>query len=106
MKKIIFSLLFIFGLTSAYSQSSWTNTDRKAFVEACVPAAQEGMSKKKAKKYCDCALYKVEQMYPDPTTAGNIAPDEINKVAEMCLKIIEGKEAEEEMIPIAIGIEY
>ncbi len=100
MQKTILTLLFIIGITSAYSQSNWSKADRKSFVEACVPAAQEGMSKKKAKKYCDCALYKIEQMYPDPTNAANVTADEIQKVAEMCLKIVEGKEAEEEELTI------
>jgi hypothetical protein len=57
----------------------WTTDERSEFVTSCVNAAKEGIGEEKAKKYCDCMLYKVEKKYPNAADAAKLTAQELEK---------------------------
>ncbi|MFN8291188.1 MAG: hypothetical protein U0U70_13105 [Chitinophagaceae bacterium] len=48
----------------------WKSAEREEFVSNCISSAKEGgIDSVKAGNYCECMLYKIEKLYPDPNKA-------------------------------------
>jgi hypothetical protein len=70
--------------------SSWSSADRSEFMSECVNSGKESIGEAKAKKYCECMLFKIEQRYPDPANADDLdeeklATPEWKKIIQSCL---------------------
>ncbi|HEV7781355.1 MAG TPA: hypothetical protein VGO58_08815 [Chitinophagaceae bacterium] len=67
----------------------WTTKDRNDFVSECINAVKE-FSEDKAKNYCECMLFKVEQAFPKPEDATQLNAEKLNspewkRIAQGCL---------------------
>lgn len=72
------------------SISNWTSKDRSDFISECINSAKASIGDAKAKKYCECMLFKVEQKYPRPEDAGDLDEEtlgspEWKKIIQSCL---------------------
>ena len=70
--------------------SSWTSKDRSDFLSECINSGKASIGEAKAKKYCECMLFKVEQKYQRPEDAGDLdeetlATPEWKKIIQSCL---------------------
>lgn len=69
-----------------YGATNWSKTGYDTFMGTCVDSAKDALGgETEAKKYCDCSAYKLQQMYPDESTVGQVTQEEITKIAEQCL---------------------
>jgi hypothetical protein len=56
----------------------WSTLDRTDFMNSCIEAAKS-MGEEKAKNYCGCMLFKMENKYPESSKAGEITKEEMEK---------------------------
>lgn len=69
----------------------WSAADRSDFMKECVNTAKENLSADKAKTYCECMLFKVEENFPNPEIAGKELTEELlktplwKKIIQQCL---------------------
>lgn len=69
----------------------WGTSEREEFLSECIGSAKiAGVNEEKAKSYCECMLYKVEKMYPDPLDAGELTSEKLEspewkKIIQSCL---------------------
>lgn len=69
-----------------YGATNWSKSGYDTFMGTCVDSAKDALGgETEARKYCDCSAYKLQIMYPDETTVGNVTQEEITKIAEQCL---------------------
>ena len=48
------------------NKKTWPSNEVKGFIAKCVPAAEKnGMTYIDAQSYCNCMLYKLQNLYPD-----------------------------------------
>ncbi len=71
--------------------SKWGTKEREGFMKECVASAKEGLGDAKAKSYCECAMFKMEQKFPDPDDASSITEEALNspefqKIIKSCLE--------------------
>ena len=71
--------------------SKWGTADREGFLKECINSAKDGLGEAKAKNYCQCAMFKMEQKFPDPEDANNITEEMLNnpefqKIIKSCLE--------------------
>ncbi len=65
--------------------TNWSQASYDAYMNSCVNSAKESMGEDKATSYCSCTAESLQISYPDETTLGSLAPDDIQKVAMECL---------------------
>ncbi len=69
----------------------WTNKDRAPFLTTCIESAQKGgLTEEKSKNYCECMLFKIENIYPNPVDAIVLTPEKLatpewKKIIQSCL---------------------
>ena len=71
-------------------QGTWGSKDRNDFVSSCVESAKAGVGAEKAKTYCECMLFKIEQQYPNPNDATKLTAEDLQTpkwkaIAKGCL---------------------
>ena len=66
-------------IKSCITSISWAKKDREEFVTSCINSAKAALGEAKAKSYCECMLYKVEKIYPNPGDAGQLNAEELKK---------------------------
>ena len=88
MKKItslaLIALTMIAFSCKPKTGSSWTDAERKQFVETCTNSA--AALGDKAKPYCECSLEKLEKKYPNSADVGKLTNAETEEIAKDCLK--------------------
>lgn len=80
---LIFSLMVI--TINSYSQGTWDAATIKAYMDNCIPEAQNALSKQEAGEYCYCTMKKLESRYPNAADLNKLKEDEINQLAKVCL---------------------
>lgn len=70
--------------------AKWSASYRASFLSGCVDEAKKSFGEEKAKKYCECMVFKVESRFPNPKDADNITAETIKtpewqKVIRDCL---------------------
>ena len=68
----------------------WTKEYRDNFINSCIASAKDGIGEEKAASYCECMLFRLQNMYPtteevDKLTAEDLAKPELQKMARSCL---------------------
>lgn len=88
MKRLFFCGVVLLGLSACKSSTSWSQTDKDAFMNTCVSKAQSsaGMDETKAKDYCSCMQEKVEKKYPNSSDAAKMTISDITEMAKGCVK--------------------
>jgi len=56
---------------------TWTKANRDEFLNSCTNAAKEGLGADKAKNYCECMLFKMEKIYPNPDDAAKVSSEDL-----------------------------
>ena len=63
----------------------WSEATQSQFLENCIGSATKGgMGDEKALNYCNCMVYKLAFLFPDPNDY-NLNEDEISLLADKCL---------------------
>jgi hypothetical protein len=62
-------------INNCLTESHWNTKNRESFLSDCVNSAKTNLGDTKAKSYCECMLFKVEQHYPNPQDAGKLTPE-------------------------------
>lgn len=65
-------------ITNCLMNSGWGTSDRKEFMRECITSAKKSLEESKAKSYCECMLFKVEQVYPKPADASQLTTEKLN----------------------------
>lgn len=71
--------------SSSAGATNWSQVTYDAYMNSCVNSAKSTMGEEKATSYCACTAASLQESYPDETTLGSLAADEIQKVAMECL---------------------
>jgi hypothetical protein len=64
-------------INNCLTESHWDTKNRETFLTDCVNSAKTNLGDSKAKSYCECMLYKVEQHYPNPQDAGKLTAEKL-----------------------------
>jgi len=77
-------------INNCLTESHWDTKNREIFLSDCINSAKNGLGESKAKSYCECMLFKVEQHYPDPQDLGKLTDEKLaspewKKIARGCL---------------------
>lgn len=75
-------------INDCLTSSLWSTKDREEFLEDCIDSAKEHLEEAKAKSYCECMLFKVEQRYPNPDNTSELTSEKLN--SPQWKKIIQG----------------
>ena len=78
------------SINNCLTESHWDTKNREAFLSDCVNSAKANLGDGKAKSYCECMLFKVEQHYPNPQdvkelTHEKLTSPEWKKIVQGCL---------------------
>jgi len=60
---------------------TWSSKDRSDFLTNCVASAKDGIGAEKAKTYCECMLFKIEQRYPSSDDAAKLTAEDLQTPA-------------------------
>jgi hypothetical protein len=68
----------------------WTKEYRDNFINSCIASAKEGLGEEKAASYCECMLFRLQNMYAtteevDKLSAEDLAKPEFQKMIRSCL---------------------
>lgn len=66
--------------------TTWTESERKTFMDNCVGKTEEEKAGGANDGYCKCMLDKIEKLYPNPIDAGNITSEQMTTWAKECKK--------------------
>ena len=69
----------------------WNNKDRNDFMSSCTEVAKASIGEEKAKAYCECMMYKIENRYPVYADATKITAEQLQspdwkKIIQSCLQ--------------------
>ena len=73
---------------STEKENTWSDKDRNDFLTTCENGAtgESGLTKDKAKSYCECMFQKVQAKYPNMKDARKFNVSESVEMAKGCLK--------------------
>jgi hypothetical protein len=77
-------------INSCLGTAKWDSAYRAGFMSQCVAAARKSMEEQKAKKYCECMMFKIESKFPNTAdveklTAEKLSTPEWKKKIQDCL---------------------
>ena len=67
---------------------TWPANERKEFLTSCVNSAKASLGETKATNYCECMMFKIEKLYPDPNDAAKITGEDFK--TDYWQKLIKG----------------
>jgi hypothetical protein len=67
---------------------TWKESEREEFVTSCFNSAKASLGETKAKSYCECMMFKMENIYPNADDAAKITADDFK--TDHWQKIIKG----------------
>jgi hypothetical protein len=68
------------------SSASWSSSDQKEFMDNCTPGASKSMGTSGAYNYCDCAMKKLMQSYPNSADLANASETQLRALTADCLR--------------------
>ena len=72
--------------TNTTNTTGWADTTRTGFINNCITESKGKMNEDQAREYCNCMLGKIEAKYPDASTASSLTMQEMQSMAQDCVK--------------------
>lgn len=68
------------------STATWSASDQKEFMDNCTPGASKSLGTSGANNYCDCAMRKLMQSYPNSADLATASESQIKALTADCLR--------------------
>jgi hypothetical protein len=65
-------------INACLTGGGWKSADRSEFLTNCIEVATTNIGAEKAKNYCECMLFKVEQRFPNSADVSQLTSEKLN----------------------------